>query len=145
MERQVMEGLRLQEAPEGFDPLESQKALQKDIRVRMERIGAEVPVSDVPAKTLGQLTKLVMANGVALQQELAETLDWLPWKWWKNYDDTPERSVPEETAREIKFEIIDMLHFLINMAIAVGMDWDEMMDIFYTKQQENRARQARGY
>lgn len=147
MQRQEMKELRVQAAPVGFNPIESQRALQKDIRARMERLGVETTASEYRAQTVGELTNRVLANAMALQQELAETIDWLPWKSWKNYGTLPDEAIEshEELVNEVKFEVIDMMHFLLNMAIALGMSWDEVLDIFYTKQRENRARQERGY
>jgi hypothetical protein len=46
--------------------------------------------------------------------EAAELLDWLPWKHWKNYKDFVYN------IDEIRFEIIDMLHFAISLMLLDG-------------------------
>jgi dimeric dUTPase (all-alpha-NTP-PPase superfamily) len=51
----------------------------------------------------------------------------------------------EEDQLECKFEIIDMLHFFMNYAASIGMYSQEMYNMYMSKNEENRARQKRGY
>ena len=46
---------------------------------------------------------------------------------------------------DCKFEIIDMLHFFMNYAVSVGMTSQEMFNMYMSKNEENKARQQRGY
>ena len=46
---------------------------------------------------------------------------------------------------ELKFEIVDMLHFFTNYAVSIGMTPEEMYNMYMSKNQENRDRQKRGY
>ena len=46
-----------------------------------------------------------------VEQEACELRDWLPWKHWKNYEDF------KYNINEIRFEIIDMLHFVVSIAL----------------------------
>jgi len=48
---------------------------------------------------------------VAFYQELAELVDTLHWKWWKNYGN---QTVDEEN---IKIEIVDLFHFALSFII----------------------------
>ena len=43
------------------------------------------------------------------------------------------------------FEIIDILHFFMNMAISIGMTPQEMYNMYMSKNQENRRRQQNNY
>ena len=40
---------------------------------------------------------------------------------------------------------IDMLHFFLNIALALGIDHDTLVSLYVTKNKENFARQDRGY
>ena len=71
------------------------------------------------------------------------------WKRWKkafdSYADKKFSDLSTEDQLECKFEIIDMLHFFLNYAISVGMSSEEMYNMYMAKNEENRARQQRGY
>ena len=51
----------------------------------------------------------------------------------------------EEDQLECKFEIVDILHFFMNYAASIGMTASEMYNMYMAKNEENRARQQRGY
>ena len=44
----------------------------------------------------------------AMQQELAELTDSVPWKWWAKYQEFDKQNA--------KVEIVDLFHFLISLA-----------------------------
>lgn len=71
------------------------------------------------------------------------------WKRWKkafdSYSEKKFSDLSPEDQLECKFEIVDMLHFFLNYAISVGMDSKEMYNMYMAKNEENRARQQRGY
>jgi dimeric dUTPase (all-alpha-NTP-PPase superfamily) len=46
---------------------------------------------------------------------------------------------------ECKFEIVDILHFFMNMAVSIGMTPQEMYNMYMSKNLENRERQKNGY
>ena len=46
---------------------------------------------------------------------------------------------------EARYEVVDMFHFLFNLAFCMGMTPDMLYDGFMRKQSENRNRQQRGY
>ncbi|MDR1435632.1 MAG: dUTPase [Puniceicoccales bacterium] len=73
----------------------------------------------------------------AMQQELAELTDSLPWKWWANYQ--------HFDLQNAKVEVVDILHFLISTAQALGMSCDELYEKFCKKNEVNHARQDSGY
>lgn len=70
--------------------------------------------------------------------ELSEILNWTNWKHWKS-----KKYPIDET--QIKYEIIDLLHFVISLALLYGMTADEMYKKYMIKNKENFNRQKRGY
>lgn len=70
---------------------------------------------------------------LALLSEMSEVLDEVNFKWWKNPKPLDQRALKEE--------IVDMLHFLISMAIDAGMTAEEMTQIYLDKNKENFDRQ----
>ena len=73
----------------------------------------------------------------AMNQEIAELTDCVPWKWWAKY-----QKFDQQNAR---VEIVDMLHFLISLCQVVGMDADEVFNAYTKKHQVNITRQDSGY
>jgi hypothetical protein len=71
------------------------------------------------------------------------------WKRWKaaypEYANKKFSDLSQEDQIECKFEIIDMLHFFMNYAASIGMTSQEMYNMYMSKNEENRARQERGY
>lgn len=77
---------------------------------------------------------------LCIMVEAAEALDWLPWKWWK----TP-KPLTRTQRHECLVELVDILHFWINVCLLLEAQPEELRDLFFRKQMENRARQRRGY
>ena len=71
------------------------------------------------------------------------------WKRWKkayaSFSEKTFKDLSEADQLECKFEIIDILHFFMNMATSIGMTSQEMYNMYMSKNQENRDRQSRGY
>lgn len=70
---------------------------------------------------------------LALMSEMTEVLDEVNYKWWKN-----EREINE---RALKEEVVDMLHFMVSIALTAGLDARELFDIYLEKNEENFKRQ----
>lgn len=82
-----------------------------------------------------------MSNG-----EKAASAVWKPWK--AQHVEMQARKIKDlspEDQLEIKFELIDQLHFFLNKFMALGMDAEEIFKLYYLKNAENFARQDRGY
>ncbi|MDR2667640.1 MAG: dUTPase [Puniceicoccales bacterium] len=73
----------------------------------------------------------------AMQQEIAELVDSMPWKWWAKYQTFDLQNA--------QVEIVDIFHFLISAALALGMDADDLYDKFCKKNAVNHERQDSGY
>ena len=108
---------------------------------------------------LRELMNFWHMNNHALIDEIHEATDALGgikdgdgnaiWKRWKKayagFASKKFRDLSESDQLECKFEIIDILHFFMNMATSIGMTSQEMYNMYMSKNQENRDRQARGY
>jgi dimeric dUTPase (all-alpha-NTP-PPase superfamily) len=97
-----------------------------------ERIG--VTLRDLPE---ARKTEWVLNYTRAMQQELAELVDSVPWKWWAKYQQFDEQNA--------RVEVIDLFHFLISIAQALGMTSDEVYEAYLAKNRVNHARQDSGY
>ena len=82
-------------------------------------------------------TKWVLNYTRAMQQEIAELIDSVPWKWWAKYQEFDEQNA--------KVEIIDLFHFLISLAQVMGMTPDDVYNDYVKKNQVNHDRQESGY
>jgi dimeric dUTPase (all-alpha-NTP-PPase superfamily) len=70
---------------------------------------------------------------LAMVSELAELLEEVNFKWWKN----PK---PVNSNR-VKEELVDILHFFTSMCLKVGMTADELYEMYLLKNKENFDRQ----
>lgn len=98
-------------------------------------------------------------NTHALIDELHEATDALGgvkdgdgsaiWKKWKKayatYSDKNINDLSESDKKELDMEIVDILHFFMNMAISVKLDPRTMYNYYFAKAEENKQRQKRGY
>ncbi|MGI6160860.1 MAG: dUTPase [Christensenellales bacterium] len=75
----------------------------------------------------------IQKETLALISELAELLDEVNFKWWKN-----EKPVDMDAVKE---ELVDILHFFVSMCIKTGMDANELFEIYIKKNRENFDRQ----
>src|SRR5699024_4484678 len=74
---------------------------------------------------------------LALTDELHELLAEVGWK-----PCTSSRHVYDDSARG---ELIDALHFFLNLALALDMDEFMLMEMYHAKHQKNQQRQEEGY
>jgi dimeric dUTPase (all-alpha-NTP-PPase superfamily) len=72
-----------------------------------------------------------------MQQEIAELVDSVPWKWWAKY-----QKFDEQNAR---VEVVDLLHFLVSTAQILGMSADDIYEAYCKKNSINHRRQESGY
>jgi len=72
-----------------------------------------------------------------MQQETAELVDSVPWKWWAKY-----QKFDEQNAR---VEVVDLFHFLVSLAQTLGMSADDVYGAYVKKNQVNLQRQENGY
>lgn len=78
-------------------------------------------------------------------QEIHEMLYELPhFKPWKDYSGMSEED-KEVAFTKAKAEFVDTVHFVLNMAIGLGMSAEEIHDGYVDKNKENYRRQVEGY
>ena len=81
-------------------------------------------------------SEYVREQTLALIDEIMEALRETAWKTWKKNQHLNHDNMKEE--------LIDAWHFLINLSMAAGMDSAEVYDLFVKKSQVNRDRQFVG-
>ncbi len=96
------------------------------------RIGVDTSSLDDKGKT-----EWVLNYTRAMQQELAELVDSVPWKWWAKY-----QKFDEQNAR---VEVVDLFHFLVSLAQVLGMSPDDVYQAYLAKNKVNHQRQDSGY
>jgi dimeric dUTPase (all-alpha-NTP-PPase superfamily) len=91
----------------------------------------------LPPPTDEEKAKWILNYTRAMQQEIAELVDSVPWKWWAKY-----QKFDEQNAR---VEVVDLFHFLISLAQTLGMSADDVFQAYVKKNQVNLQRQETGY
>ena len=84
-----------------------------------------------------QKTEWVLNYTRAMQQELAELTDSVPWKWWAKYQKFDEQNA--------KVEVVDLFHFLVSLAQVLGMTAEDVYEAYVKKNKVNFQRQESGY
>jgi dimeric dUTPase (all-alpha-NTP-PPase superfamily) len=87
--------------------------------------------------TLDEKQKWTKEFVLCCLDELSEILNQQNWKHWKKPEPVDEI--------EMKYELIDLLHFLISMMLVWEMDANEVYSMYLAKNKENNLRQRRGY
>jgi len=134
----------------GNDPLSviynMQKSIQEDV------YGYDF---DEIRSTIGNLKKFIDWNEEAIRDEDREFQAALTgihsypgcWKPWKTkHTEAMERKLSDLTEDELKelhFEWIDKLHFMLNEAIAIGLTPEKITDYYIAKNKHNVERQNR--
>lgn len=75
---------------------------------------------------------------LAAHSELTEILNEINWKPWKKTNKTIE-------IEKFKEEIIDLQHFVLNLALAANMNASEFFDLYNSKNKTNFTRQLEEY
>ena len=112
-----------------MDKLEEIFKLQKKLNIK---IGI-----DVKKMSNEEKIKWIINYTIAMQQEIAELINSLPWKWWANYQKFDKQNA--------KVEVIDILHFLISIAHSLDISSNDFYQIYLKKNNVNHNRQKNGY
>ena len=75
---------------------------------------------------------------IAMEDEIAELRSWINWKTWK-------KDRKEVNVEEVKYEIIDLLHFWVNLCLIWGLTPEEVYQYYVNKKKQNIKRQNSGY
>ena len=101
-----------------------------------EKLNARIGVN-TKGMSEEEKTKWVLSYTRAMQQEIAELIDSVPWKWWAKYQDFDEQNA--------RVEVVDLFHFLISIAQVLGMSADDIHQAYLKKNEVNHQRQDSGY
>lgn len=102
-----------------------QEALNARIGVKTEGMNDE------------EKAKWLLNYSRAMQQEMAELIDSVPWKWWAKYQEFDQQNA--------RVEVVDLFHFLVSMAQVLGMTADDVYQAYLKKNKVNHDRQESGY
>ena len=97
-----------------------------------QRIGV-----NLPPPTDEEKAKWILNYTRAMQQETAELIDSVPWKWWAKYQKFDEQNA--------KVEVVDLFHFLVSLAQTLGLTADDVYQAYLKKNAVNFQRQDSGY
>mgnify|MGYP001554486658 CR=1 FL=1 len=111
------------------DKLEAIFVLQEALN---RRIGVDTASLDEPAQIKWTLNYIR-----AMQQELAELTDSVPWKWWAKYQQFDRQNA--------RVEIVDLFHFLVSIAQVMGLSAEDIYQAYVKKNQVNHRRQDSDY
>ena len=104
---------------------EMQEKLNRRIGINLDNLGDDEKI------------KWILNYSRALQQEVSELIDSVPWKWWAKY-----QKFDKQNAR---VEVVDIMHFLVSIAQVLGMSADDIFDAYCKKNAINHERQDSGY
>ena len=107
-----------------MDKLDEIFALQKGFQEKLKR---ERHLEGIPMQEWLQKQTLAMVS------ELAELLEEVNFKWWKNPHELNRAAIHEELS--------DLLHFFISMCIEAGMTAEDLYNVYAGKNRENVLRQ----
>lgn len=100
-----------------------------------DAVGALHPEDYPDLKTIQLQTKDML---FAICCELGEIGDEINWKPWKKTQKAVELDL-------LRTEMVDVLHFILELMIMWGMTADDIHSYYKAKMQENHDRQERGY
>lgn len=105
---------------------------ERQAKLQKESFGVEPQVLDPVAKA-----EYIAMMNLALQDELHEALNECGWKPWAS----------SRHINELAFgsELVDALHFLVNLWLAIGWTADDVFEAYQKKAEINAARQSAGY
>lgn len=144
----------------GKDPLEYMLNAQNSLQVHLSETVEGNTCPDDLSK-IGEIYDWLRDNKIALDDEFREVVDALPgmnlpekersalWKKWKaNHLKLREKDISElepNELKELKFELIDMWHFFMNMMLGLRISSKELFTYYYYKNLENLRRYNSGY
>jgi hypothetical protein len=109
--------------------------------------------------TIGDLVDFLMVNNHAIIDELHEMMDAVggisdgvgnaAWKPWKSSNPIVREKclsdLSESDLKELKMEFIDVMHFVFNAGLAIGVTPQDFYNYYLSKNEENWSRQRNNY
>jgi len=119
-----------------LEPADSLEHMLKLQRWLQERMGY-----DFEKMTVADRTEFVKEFTLHAEDELHEVLRELPYfKPWKRYDNWSEEKT-EDQLEKAKDEFIDVIHFVLNIALGLGMTAEDIYEGYLVKNGINHDRQ----
>lgn len=116
-----------------------QEMLDKQLELQ-KRLGYDIENMDVFERT-----DYIKEFSIHLTQELHELLyELVGFKPWKDYSGVSLDDVVIQHDKSVK-EFIDLFHFVLNLALALGIDAAGIHERYMEKNKENHKRQDEGY
>lgn len=117
---------------DGGDPFKAWLELQ--LRLQRETFGV-----DPPALSGRERAEYIRWNALAVVSELDEFLQEVQWKPWAQDEGLIMNPIRAEA------ELVDMLHFVGNLLLAIGAEPDSLWRAYQAKHEVNQRRQTEGY
>ena len=143
------------------DPLQVMLDMQKSLQVRLAKDKPEYNRHPDDLTTAGEVVDWLRNQKDYIDDEFREHLTSLGgmsngekdasavWKPWKaQHGERRETLITDLSPQdqlEIKFEMIDILHFVLNMFQGLGLTAEEIFKLYYLKNKHNFERQDNGY
>lgn len=80
-------------------------------------------------------TKWTKEFVLCIQQELAELIEELPWKHWKDYSDF------KIDVLNLQYELVDVFHFFVDLCLIWDIDSKKLLQMYDSKSRHNFDRQ----
>lgn len=120
-----------------MDKLETIMTMQRDLQ---KRLG-----TDFSNMTLEERANFMRNHRGYLEDEVAEALYEMPmYKTWKDYSKMTDEEI-HIAWQKVRMELIDSLHFFVNLLLCAGMSANEVCEMYVAKNLENHRRQDEGY
>lgn len=145
----------------GGNPLDVMISMQKSLQSKLAEDKPKMNQHPDDLDTAGKIVDWMRIQKDCIDDEFRELLTSLGgmssgekdasgvWKAWKSNNlekrNTKISDLSDEDQLEIKFEFIDIVHFVLNMALALGLDAKEIYKLYYLKNAENFKRQENNY
>lgn len=84
----------------------------------------------------------VRHNVLAAHTELSEFLQTVNWKWYGARAEQEDRRPTGDVRDKAVEELVDVLHFYVNLLIALHVDEEELEHVYREKRRMNQRRQA---
>lgn len=144
----------------GIDPFQVMLDMQRSLQTKLSSEKNYIPNPD-NLETAGEVLSWLRNQKDYIDDEFRELITSLGemsrgdkdassvWKPWKaRHLEAQARKVSDMTPEdqlEIKFELVDILHFFLCMCLGLGIDSKELFELYYLKNAENFERQKNGY
>lgn len=145
----------------GENPLDVMLNMQKSLQKRLAKDKPEFNRDPDSLETAGDVLDWLRDQDDSIADETRELYTALGgmsngdkdasavWKKWKarhgELRNVKLSEMSEADQLEIRFEMVDQFHFILNKLMALGFDGQTLFELYYLKNAENFARQDNGY